>query len=1059
MADKPLMTGAKTVEQWVHAYLDEDTQNISKKDKFIHLQKVAQFGAFCFVIEKNSKQAHVDFFETNYTHTDAKIAQAAEFVSRLLQKKYENGGTLSPADFTALNGTYKLFPASMVTDALINDYFGLVEMFDGVIPHDPLIIDNTTVATTEMLQNLNNDMKAVKVDHSKLLHATNAKYSCLERQQIFDVLDTATEKLGGIFKDVKKEKSAAEKELKDQQEKTLGFGIDLGIKTGKVGLVGVGGVGCIGAVVSGMFWPALGLIPLYALAKSWVPDFAKSLGAVYGNFKKVTAAKYKIRKADVKIKYIEKGPDSLTLRERAMLTKGDIVLLTKQVKSFHMFNGADSMKEQTVAALSNLGNLKDHDKVDDLVPADARGVIENAVSNLKSKAPGTVEFSEIYQVAKMLKTLESKLPAGDISVQNIKRDYYEEVRKYYNSVLFDAPYTSQKLQQVKNESEGDSVMAELLKDTGSANVEQALKNSIKFIDSEKKQLPKVDGSGGTIDTLGNYGVSSVALLTSNTDDVEKACETLDGGYTITPALTTVIAKIFSPNSHVDYATIMSEIGTAATGKAATEKYLKHMLELRSSLVSLQSSEISVKTTITINGKSKGVNEWIAGLKMLTSQDGLSNMGKMVTVNGVSLEILRSEIVEQLASNTAERDAALQVLDEQVRRIEAANRFDTREFIMKQIIDGTAGTYSTTMENIAKLTFEKAEDANALFAELKTGIGITKKLDYFTLKIRDQMEQKFMDEARIREKYQDVKPETLDNIVKFMIKVKGAEYFSDGQKVRLFGIMENYLEKALNEKLRLMEKNLLVNVEKSGEIMTELENFITQSYGTGFKEFFDGGSPASINIKNRIERLTTALGNALLLQAGGKNGSPMVVDGNKQDTQIYLSLYFEDSTNRNHVIAELTDLQRISQESSFDALQTNGVDTSDSKCFITMLTNKVNDIDAGLYGPKEKLAMLLMAKKRALAMFKAHLEKYYRAHTSDYTTDMASATGDYSNIKAHWKSLLQLIDSKITALETDPACVTIIKGRHCGNSVTTLDSIGSNTITNYYSSSSAQPGLS
>ena len=35
MADKPLMTGAKTVEQWVHAYLDEDTQNLSKKEKFI----------------------------------------------------------------------------------------------------------------------------------------------------------------------------------------------------------------------------------------------------------------------------------------------------------------------------------------------------------------------------------------------------------------------------------------------------------------------------------------------------------------------------------------------------------------------------------------------------------------------------------------------------------------------------------------------------------------------------------------------------------------------------------------------------------------------------------------------------------------------------------------------------------------------------------------------------------------------------------------------------------------------------------------------------------------
>jgi hypothetical protein len=140
-----------------------------------------------------------------------------------------------------------------------------------------------------------------------------------------------------------------------------------------------------------------------------------------------------------------------------------------------------------------------------------------------------------------------------------------------------------------------------------------------------------------------------------------------------------------------------------------------------------------------------------------------------------------------------------------------------------------------------------------------------------------------------------------------------------------------------------------------------------------------------------------------------------------------------------------------------------VDNTKGTCFIDSLTVAINNLIAGTSvsgstDPRVQLAVLLVAKKRALAMLKAHLQRYLQDHTSTYTTDMSKPDGDYKNIYSAWKVLLNDIDTKITNLEQNALCVPIVKGIKCGNSVATLDSIGSNTISSYYSSSVAQPGM-
>ena len=85
MAEKPTISQSKTVSDWVKAYLDDDANEMGKAKKFQHLQRVTQFGAFCYMVQNNSKKAHIDFFDSNYTHMDTAVAKSAELISRLIE--------------------------------------------------------------------------------------------------------------------------------------------------------------------------------------------------------------------------------------------------------------------------------------------------------------------------------------------------------------------------------------------------------------------------------------------------------------------------------------------------------------------------------------------------------------------------------------------------------------------------------------------------------------------------------------------------------------------------------------------------------------------------------------------------------------------------------------------------------------------------------------------------------------------------------------------------------------------------------------------------------------
>jgi len=507
MADaKPTISQAKSVGDWVKAYLDDDANEMSKRDKFLHLQRVTQFGAFCYMIQNNSKQAHIDFFDSNYTHMDTDVAKAAEMVSRLIEIKYTNYPTpLSYSDVDTVNRVVGLFGGGRqpLTDVIREDYIKLAESFSEHIPQYPNPSD-----TANMMKALNKDMVDVQSDHTRLVHATASDKGALKRDDIYAIMDVATEKLAGIWKEAKDEKSSAEKALMKDSEDAVGKRIDLGIKTAKVGILGAGAVGCIGAVVGGLFWPALGLIPIFVLGKRWLPDFAKSIGGLYGNFKKRVADRYKIKKAQVKQDYIEKGPNALTKAQLMMLSPGDRIILDKQRKSFPYLYGKNSLREMTMDYL-NLGKLESPLDVDNVVPADAKAIVENKIAALGA----TSTYDDLMQAAQMLKTFEGKIP--DFDKVTIKQKYAENAAGVIERLVFDEKIGSLNSYQtnVQNYLLGENSEIKKLIESN-PNVARKVRNFYAFAD--KEHVGMINPNQSLDDFVRTYPVSAAVSTGSIT---------------------------------------------------------------------------------------------------------------------------------------------------------------------------------------------------------------------------------------------------------------------------------------------------------------------------------------------------------------------------------------------------------------------------------------------------------------------------------------------------------------------------------------------------------------
>lgn len=452
--DRVPMTAVNSPQTWVEAFYGDDAQDLKKVNKLKHIKHTAQFASFCYVISKNTKTAHTDFFKDNYTTVDKMYARAAELILSLLYIRFNEGRELTADDFDACGGASLFEKGSNPNYAEIcNDYLkegGMVDMCQTLLP-----ISQNNEKTAGVIKEITDDFDNVKKDHTFLLSVCDPKgeNGTLTREQIFSLFHASSECAAKAWRRYKKAKPTAEGDLQKDVEEAFYLRYDLAKKSGKVAMLGGATVASLGAVVSGVFWPAVILIPIYSLSKQWVPDWFKSAGAMWGNFEKRFKDKRNIDRAGAMQKWVvsyaeNNGKPKLTLKERFLISKADEAFLKKQAKQINegvSVEGSDGklMKSQMEIAMDAIsgskafGTLLNATATDNLVPADIYPILSARVSALK---PSNVQFKDFIEIAETFNSIESKL-STDAKTALIY-SYAEKLGESAKKLIFGTPFKS-----------------------------------------------------------------------------------------------------------------------------------------------------------------------------------------------------------------------------------------------------------------------------------------------------------------------------------------------------------------------------------------------------------------------------------------------------------------------------------------------------------------------------------------------------------------------------------------------------------------------------------------
>lgn len=481
MADekKPQITTAtaNSPAEWIGAYYSDDAIDYSKKNKIRHIIRINQFASVAFIVSKNTKKAHTDFFESNYTALDTTYAKAAELIIRLLSVKYGESRALTADDFENCGGK-ALFGDRPNYAQICDDYIGsggMVEMCESAFPTpkgEELKRDNESyVGFNEWYKNASDyekqeryqekmkslygsfvdDMENVKADHMQVLSLASAderKSGVLSGDTLHKIYRTATDSGAKMQREWKGKKSAIDFTIRDDIEKTYELGYETVKKTAKVAALGGVAAASLGAVVGGVFWPAFMLVPVYALAKKWLPDWTKSLGKMWGHIEKSIGNRFQKQKIDSYYHYIVSfmetgGKPKLRFKDRFFLTPGVIKTLKKGAKSGSVsstFEGTDEKTHKSEIDLAEaktsmvMGNLLNAGDADGLVPADKQALL---LSNIEKINKGTAAISQFAELASRFNAWKDGLPGDAKYAVPIK--YADKLDECLVKLIFETP--------------------------------------------------------------------------------------------------------------------------------------------------------------------------------------------------------------------------------------------------------------------------------------------------------------------------------------------------------------------------------------------------------------------------------------------------------------------------------------------------------------------------------------------------------------------------------------------------------------------------------------------
>lgn len=837
MADEATLTSANSTESWVQAYYGDDAFDYKKVEKLRHIKHTGQFASFCYVISKNTKQAHTDFFEDNYTTVDKMYARVAELILKLLYVKFNEERNLTRADFDACGGA-ELFGGRPNYDQIVSDYIGAGGMVDMCQTLIPISTDNAK--TAKNIKEINDDMDNVKKDHTRLLAITKSTDGTLSRDQIFDMFAASSDCCSKAWKTHKKNKSKGELELQKDMEDAYMYRYDLAKKSGKMAILAGTTVASIGAIVGGVFWPALLLLPVHSLSKKWIPDWFKSMGSMWGNFEKRFKSKRAIDRAAAFQQYIVSyaetgGKPKLPWKYRRLVRPADIALLKKQaklVKEGLTLEGTDgkvhkSAMDEALDAISgskSFGTLLNNQNGDGLVPADAADVLSKRLGVVPSLTGGSEAetalmrekalkhetdakpiptFAEFTDLARTYKNWKSNLSTD--AQRNFEYSYSEKLLDSAELLIFGTPMETMTdfVDKVSKYFAEDSVIMEPVKEVR-PDVLEIIKRYVTFASKELTGLEGKNSEGEKKwkgKTLYQYIHREASSLLNDHElageEYNEETRVWTGGFVnptdskLVSAIACIRAMESDPSSDLK---IVSKDNTSAT----PDKYID--LGYINNLIS----------DITDPGDRKKVN------KLLQAQ-------------------MKKVFYNASREDSRKTYEAITDGDFNGKSWNLAEKFKTLGEMNYENV-GSA-TYSQMY-----YTFSDSKLSPKAVARYMRGKMGKAAYDVFASYVLDQDKR-------------DLFVTDLSTLIAFLRKVNGCTYLNEQQKAELSASVSSYVKESFDLKIKLISKDFMEQYKKE-----EINNYLESDYSSatpGFKTLFKTDkSSETQEVKKKLEFLNT-----------------------------------------------------------------------------------------------------------------------------------------------------------------------------------------------------------
>lgn len=978
--DKPKLSEAGSVNDWVASYYGFNALDHGKKDKIKHVNRVAQFASVCYVVSKNSKKAHVDFFESNYTSSSKMVSEVSELIVKLLAKMAENGGgnALTRDDFEDCGGK-ALFQGRPNYDEIVNDYIGdggLVYTCMSLFP-----IYTNPDKNEEMFKGLVNDMSEVMQDHAHLLSiSTDGTAVSMNLKDILNMRYKISECAQGQWNKIKDEKSTTQFDLKDAKEALFESERDLALKTGKLAMLGGGAAMSIGAVVGGAFWPALLLIPMYTASKKWIPDFFKSLGGVWGSMEKGRKLKRKINRADAQIEYVTKwaqyGKDAekhLSLKTRWYMRGIDKTCLKKQGKTMAMAVSTEidgkfrkSEVESVFESISKgAGVMQDvAKKGDDLVPADAVDVLKKKIDGLvididpttkTLKVVGgkpidpTVSFQDIKDIASTFKKWEKDLPSD--SADELKTLFAQRTAEICKFLVFDKTMTN--LSYIKDEVcpslAEDSEVMEVLKGGKALDVSK-IRNLATFASKE----------------LTGLGDTAHPILDDDGNPIDYTTMTLNDfiGRKEKPLYNASTMPLFADTSNIKLIEAVSLI--------------EHL-------------------------------NFDASLEHFVS-------------NGKNSQYI-SSVISQI-SNDSDRDKCDKAFKEQMKRLSLLKARELSKDTFQAINEGrVSGQLSNFPDVFKKIGEIKYETINTI-SELYTNLGKLKPDEvghYIKTKLRKRVYDVMLAYANDnKEKFKN----NLGDLSTYLKSVNSCAYLDDKQKMDLSSSVSGYIFEAFNNKYTDLTETFMQS--GNGYKTDEFSGYLKSYESGGFKELFDSDqSSATQDLKVNITYMRD-------LQDVYKSlGFNEQFDLNKDEAKYIAESLLSDRSTGNKPIRRGNDdplrkfitenIKNMNTSFGSDVDQTN-IETKKPYVDLVNALSEINRMPS-VSGKEvyDKYTALIILKNKCVSLFRLCMKDFVQGHyTGTRSTWVDTNAVLIDGVKQKWEEgIMKDIDEAIASYATIP----------------------------------------